>query len=293
MHTFRLLPLLALSVLILSGCSLFPSATPVPSPSPTPDATQKSDQPTPAGTELLKNSSMQVPDTEATVSWSGESATATFENPPMRGTVTQLPQFTQKLADGTYVTYVAINNGGSGELFYLATFVPGENMFEGKDLAFLGDRIQPTSLTVNGSTVSADFLDHTPDQAMVEAPTVAVVKTFAVDAKGMLSEVESAGELSALPASTKIANPASKNCVAQGGDLVIQKSSDGSEYGVCVFEDNRQCEEWALLRGQCPVGGVKITGYEPNSEEYMCAIKGGTTKTGTAGKMTCVLPKEN
>ena len=30
-------------------------------------------------------------------------------------------------------------------------------------------------------------------------------------------------------------------------------------YGVCLFEDNGQCEEWALLRGQCPVGGIRIT----------------------------------
>jgi putative hemolysin len=31
------------------------------------------------------------------------------------------------------------------------------------------------------------------------------------------------------------------------------------QYGVCFFEDNRQCEEWALLRGDCPVGGKKVT----------------------------------
>jgi hypothetical protein len=30
---------------------------------------------------------------------------------------------------------------------------------------------------------------------------------------------------------------------------------------VCVFGDNRQCEEWALMRGQCPAGGIRVTGY--------------------------------
>src|SRR5262245_52405113 len=41
------------------------------------------------------------------------------------------------------------------------------------------------------------------------------------------------------------ANPASENCVAQGGRLVIETAGDGGEFGVCLFEDNRQCEEWA------------------------------------------------
>jgi putative hemolysin len=71
-----------------------------------------------------------------------------------------------------------------------------------------------------------------------------------------------------------IANPASENCVKQGGTLSIQKRGDGSEYGVCVFEDNRQCEEWAMLRGECPVGGIKITGYVTPAAQY-CAITGG------------------
>ena len=58
---------------------------------------------------------------------------------------------------------------------------------------------------------------------------------------------------------TGIANPASVNCINKGGTLSIQKRGDGGEYGVCIFEDNRQCEEWALFRGECPAGGKKVT----------------------------------
>jgi putative hemolysin/predicted metal-dependent phosphoesterase TrpH len=58
---------------------------------------------------------------------------------------------------------------------------------------------------------------------------------------------------------TGIANPASVNCINKGGTLSIQKSADGGEYGICVFADNRQCEEWALFRGECPAGGKKVT----------------------------------
>lgn len=72
---------------------------------------------------------------------------------------------------------------------------------------------------------------------------------------------------------TTIANPASVNCTEKGGKLEMRTNKLG-QYGVCLFEDNRQCEEWALMRGECPVGGKKITGYENDAEIY-CAITGG------------------
>lgn len=70
-----------------------------------------------------------------------------------------------------------------------------------------------------------------------------------------------------------LANPASINCIEKGGTLEIRENKQG-QYWVCLFEDNRQCEEWALLRGYCPVGGVKITWYE-NDAQIFCAITGG------------------
>ena len=60
-----------------------------------------------------------------------------------------------------------------------------------------------------------------------------------------------------------------------GGDLRIEKNGAGAEYGVCVFEDNRQCEEWALFRGECPKGGLRVTGYLTPGARY-CVIRGGT-----------------
>jgi putative hemolysin/dipeptidyl aminopeptidase/acylaminoacyl peptidase len=72
-----------------------------------------------------------------------------------------------------------------------------------------------------------------------------------------------------------IANPASENCLAQGGTLIFETREDGGQYGVCLFDDNRQCEEWALLNGDCPVGGLKVTGYITPAARF-CAITGGT-----------------
>jgi len=72
----------------------------------------------------------------------------------------------------------------------------------------------------------------------------------------------------------QLANPASENCIKKGGKLIIEKRGDGGEYGICLFPDNLQCEEWAMLRGECPVGGIKITGYVTPAARY-CAITGG------------------
>jgi len=58
-----------------------------------------------------------------------------------------------------------------------------------------------------------------------------------------------------------LANPASQNCAARGGTLRIEQRPDGGQFGVCVFTDNYQCEEWAMFRGECPVGGLRVTGY--------------------------------
>jgi Tol biopolymer transport system component/putative hemolysin len=81
----------------------------------------------------------------------------------------------------------------------------------------------------------------------------------------------------------QIANPASQNCLAVGGTWSSETREDGGQYGICLFEDNMQCEEWALLRGDCPVGGVKVTGYVTPAAIY-CAITGGEYAiTGNSG----------
>lgn len=77
-------------------------------------------------------------------------------------------------------------------------------------------------------------------------------------------------------ASVSVANPASLNCIKQGGTLKIEKNGAGSEYGLCYFEENRACEEWALMNGNCPVGGRKTTGFDTIDQNY-CAWSGGET----------------
>lgn len=92
----------------------------------------------------------------------------------------------------------------------------------------------------------------------------------------------------------QLANPASVNCLEKGGRLGIHKRGDGGEYGICTFADGRQCEEWALWRGECPPEGVAVA-TDASPEERYCLITGGTYRApgppdagGEGG--TCNLP---
>jgi putative hemolysin len=49
-------------------------------------------------------------------------------------------------------------------------------------------------------------------------------------------------------------NPASVYCEEQGGTLEIRTEADGGQYGVCIFPDGSECDEWAYFRGECKPG---------------------------------------
>ncbi|MBN2014599.1 MAG: DUF333 domain-containing protein [Candidatus Altiarchaeota archaeon] len=57
---------------------------------------------------------------------------------------------------------------------------------------------------------------------------------------------------------TGLSNPASVYCEEQGFGLEIRTDENGS-YGVCVFPDGSECEEWAFYRGECNYTQSKIT----------------------------------
>ncbi len=70
----------------------------------------------------------------------------------------------------------------------------------------------------------------------------------------------------ATPEPAKIVNPATANCEEKGYRSKIVTTNDGSQYGVCIFPDGSECEEWAFFRGQCgPTLEKPITGA--NSSE--------------------------
>jgi putative hemolysin len=40
-------------------------------------------------------------------------------------------------------------------------------------------------------------------------------------------------------------------CTQKGYGYEIRKNPDGSEYGVCIFPDKAECEEWAFYQDTC------------------------------------------
>jgi putative hemolysin len=56
----------------------------------------------------------------------------------------------------------------------------------------------------------------------------------------------------------EIANPASVHCEEQGGTVEIIETDRG-QVGICVFDDGRECEEWAYYRrGECVPGATQV-----------------------------------
>jgi putative hemolysin len=58
-------------------------------------------------------------------------------------------------------------------------------------------------------------------------------------------------------------NPASVYCEKQGNKLEIRTAADGSQNGVCIFPDGRECDEWAYFRGECAPGQYIPTPTQP------------------------------
>jgi len=54
-----------------------------------------------------------------------------------------------------------------------------------------------------------------------------------------------------------LANPASVHCEEQGYTLEMRTDEKGT-YGVCIFPDGSECEEWAFYGSECSPGSGKI-----------------------------------
>ncbi len=72
------------------------------------------------------------------------------------------------------------------------------------------------------------------------------------------------------PTGQAIGNPASENCLKQGGKVEIRMEASG-EVGYCLFADGSECEEWAFMRGECIPGQLitEVVAPEPTAEVAM------------------------
>ncbi|MEJ2758320.1 MAG: DUF333 domain-containing protein [Anaerolineales bacterium] len=61
-------------------------------------------------------------------------------------------------------------------------------------------------------------------------------------------------------------NPASVYCEEQGGQIEMRENARGT-YGVCIFPDGSECDEWAYYRGECSPAGVIEENEEPAADD--------------------------
>jgi putative hemolysin len=81
-------------------------------------------------------------------------------------------------------------------------------------------------------------------------------------------------------------NPASKFCQDQGFTLEIRSEDDGSQYGVCIFSDGSECDEWAYFNGQCQAAKPADTPQpSPTSESQPIPEQAGQRVEGLVGVM--------
>ena len=66
--------------------------------------------------------------------------------------------------------------------------------------------------------------------------------------------VDSTGEHTYCILPGQIPNPAALKCREDGGRNEIRSDPTGATYGMCVFSDGSECEEWDLYRGDCKRG---------------------------------------
>jgi putative hemolysin len=66
---------------------------------------------------------------------------------------------------------------------------------------------------------------------------------------------------------TRIANPASTFCIEQGYRSEIRTNPDGSQFGVCIFPDGSECDEWEFMHGECQAPAGNQAGGEPTDFE--------------------------
>ena len=75
---------------------------------------------------------------------------------------------------------------------------------------------------------------------------------------------------------SEIVNPASAFCIDNNGTLDFRQHDNGT-FGVCMFEDGSECEEWMFYRGDCQKGEY-IFKMAICTKEYnpVCAVNGVT-----------------
>ncbi len=139
--------------------------------------------------------------------------------------------------------------------------------FDGSDLTFtefhaLNSQPAQYALTYIFNSSHGGYGDHT-GQLVTQMVTSHVIVVNIEQGKVVSAVIDDDwDEMNQMPVNTppainqsnetsaQIANPASVNCVKNGGNLTINDTPEG-QVGYCTLPNGKTCEEWALFRGEC------------------------------------------
>jgi len=98
--------------------------------------------------------------------------------------------------------------------------------------------------------------DEVCAQALVPFEETVSLDVYGLSAGTYTVDVNGAKETFTLdvdnaPTEAGLPNPASVYCQEQGYRLEMRTDDQGNQYGVCVFPDGSECDEWAFFRGEC------------------------------------------
>lgn len=195
---------------------------------------------------------------------------------------------------------VTQDNGGSGIFYYLTGMLSGSAGYQTLNTVLIGDRISPQTTEIKDGKVIVNYADRKTGEPMSAEPSAGISKYFQIVNNQIVPAEESSNsninsaetvvtkkpDTANVQNSLGMANPASENCLKLGGNLVTKNRGDGGQYSICYFDNNQACEEWALMRNDCPIGGVTVSGISEIDQKY-CAWSGGQILAGA--DPVCVL----
>jgi len=153
----------------------------------------------------------------------------------------------QVTAFGFEVTYPA-------QVMEFLSFEPGD--IAGSSTTFEVTPMAPDRLSVTGTACEGAIPQGASGNLIwLKFKTKADSAVPASGSEGLGSEPKGLGsEPASVEQAVGIANPSSVYCINNGGTLEIREDEEGNQYGVCIFSDGSECEEWAYFRGECEPG---------------------------------------
>jgi putative hemolysin len=121
--------------------------------------------------------------------------------------------------------------------FLDAGYLAWEDAYTNREMTDMPSAI--TSLTVDGRTKRIDHY-HGDSSAPPALSDLEDLVDATVDTQQWIGEPQMG-----------LANPATEHCLEQGGRSETRTGPEGNQYGVCIFEDGSECDEWAYFRGEC------------------------------------------